>query len=428
MGTVGRRRIGLFGIFGSGNFGNECTLDAMVFNVRRYMPDAEIRCICSSPEAVASRHKISASVIKRTMNASWSRQHGPIMRIVRRVAIGIPLELYRWAAAIRTVMNTDVLIMTGTGMLGDFGIAPLGLHYDILRWSIIAKLCRRKVFFVSVGVGPIHCRLSRWFVRAALALADYRSYRDTFSRDYLASIGFKRAGDAVYPDLAFSLPVARIPDRRPEAGQQPVIGVGLMTYYDRRSTSEHGEGIYREYVETLASFVTWLLEHKYTVRLLIGDAAYDTRAMDDLRASLGKRGVNERLGLGAQPIASEAEVLSELAATDVVVASRFHNVLLALMLDKPVIAISYHEKIDALMAGFGLGPYCQDIERIDLDRLIRQLAALENDAAILTPRIRQTAEAYRRVLDDQYERIFNIVGPATGLNILREARQPASIA
>ena len=51
-----------------------------------------------------------------------------------------------------------------------------------------------------------------------------------------------------------------------------------------------------------------------------------------------------------------------------------------LMLNKPVVAISFHEKVDSLMSALGLDAYCQDIENIDLERLTTQLAALETNA------------------------------------------------
>ncbi len=79
------------------------------------------------------------------------------------------------------------------------------------------------------------------------------------------------------------------------------------------------------------------------------------------------------------------------------------------MLNKPVVSISYHDKVDALMAGFGLATFCQDIERFDLDTLTAQLTMLEQDATNLKPRIQQTADAYRDALDNQYERIVTIV-------------------
>jgi len=34
-----------------------------------------------------------------------------------------------WLKAFRTLKGTTMLVMTGTGMLSDFGIGPLDLHY-----------------------------------------------------------------------------------------------------------------------------------------------------------------------------------------------------------------------------------------------------------------------------------------------------------
>jgi polysaccharide pyruvyl transferase WcaK-like protein len=79
------------------------------------------------------------------------------------------------------------------------------------------------------------------------------------------------------------------------------------------------------------------------------------------------------------------------------------------MLGKLVVAISYHEKVDALMTGVGLKEFCQDIEHIELDGLIRQFMALEKNAGTLKPTLEQRANAYRKALDEQYDRIFKSV-------------------
>jgi len=204
MGTDPTRpKIAIFGIFGAGNLGNECTLQAMLYNLRRYLPTAKFWCICAGPVETASTYNISAFPIRE---GRLPRTNNALVRFLGKVFVGIPLELYRWFKVISRLKGNDMLVMAGTGMLSDLGIVPLGLHYDILRWSIAAKLCRCRLLFVSVGVGPIRHPLSRFFVKAALGLANYRSYRDSFSKSYLESIGFKRRGDTVYPDLAFSLP------------------------------------------------------------------------------------------------------------------------------------------------------------------------------------------------------------------------------
>jgi polysaccharide pyruvyl transferase WcaK-like protein len=65
-----------------------------------------------------------------------------------------------------------------------------------------------------------------------------------------------------------------------------------------------------------------------------------------------------------------------VAGCDIVVATRFHNVVGALALGKPVISVGYAKKNDMLLAGLGLGDFCQHIESLDPDLLMRQFAAL----------------------------------------------------
>ena len=220
-----RGKISLFGMFGVGNLGNEATLQAMLHNVRRFLPNAEVSCICAGPEAMAQDYCIPAYLIRefplRPLNSHK-------LRLLRKIFLAIPLELYRWLMVARRLKSTDMLVMTGTGMLSDLGIHPLGLHYDILRWSLVAKLFRCKLAFVSVGAGPIRHPLSRFFVKVALGMANYRSFRDSFSRSYVEGLGISTR-NKVYPDLAFSLPKDVAAHDRPSDSRRPVIGVGLIT-------------------------------------------------------------------------------------------------------------------------------------------------------------------------------------------------------
>ena len=51
------------------------------------------------------------------------------------------------------------------------------------------------------------------------------------------------------------------------------------------------------------------------------------------------------------------------------VATRFHNLIFALKLAKPTIALSYARKIDSLMGDLGLGEYCLPAGSIDVEAL-----------------------------------------------------------
>jgi len=411
--NLGRAKIVVFGTFGVGNIGNECTLEAMLCNIRRYLPGAEILCICSDPEETTANYRIQAFPIRYAVSVDqlfgvYARSDNTLARGLRKL-VRVATEPYRWYRAFKMLKGKDMLLITGLGMLGDFGISPFGLHYDIVGWSIVAKLCRCKLEFVSVGVGPIRHPVSRWFVKTALALGDYRSYRDRFSKEYLEGIGFSTMSDRVHPDLAFSLPKAMLPASK-KCGYRPaVIGVGLMEYHDRRGRSESGDRNYRKYLASIAGVTCMLMDRGYTVRLLIGDTRYDQGVRRDLRALLEARG-QEYVGarLVDEPASSGAELLSQLAATDVVVASRYHNVLLAAMLGKPVVALSYHEKVVSLMDELGLSEFCHDIENFDADNLILQITTLERDTGSVKSRtaIEQRTERYRKELDEQYKFIF----------------------
>jgi len=107
-----------------------------------------------------------------------------------------------------------------------------------------------------------------------------------------------------------------------------------------------------------------------------------------------------------EPVSCTQDLLSQIAATDVVVSARFHNILLALMLNKPTLALQYHEKFASLTAGVGLAEYCHDIDSLDVNRLTAQIVELAGKAEYLRPHIKQKVEDYRRALEEQYTRLF----------------------
>lgn len=407
------RMITFFGNFGTHNLGNECTLQAIIQNARRTVPAVTLSCVCTDPQTTSKEHGIPAFPISsrygRPPSAPSRGINNRLVKLIRRLVVRLPLELVDWVKAFRALSGSNALVMTGTGMLGDFGIGPFDFHYEILRWSIVAKLRGCKLLFVSVGVGPIAHPLSRLIVKAALSLADYRSYRDEFSRQYLESIGFKTPEDRVYPDLAFSLETSPTSVSRNghRNGDRPVIGLGLMDYYGQHQSPQDGERIYQRYIERMARFAAWLLEHDYSLLLLIGDLSYDTRVKHDLLQILDKTGVISQGRIIDKPVSSPEQLYALLAQTDMVIATRFHNVLLALMLNKPVLALSYHQKVRSLMAGVGAEAYCQDAKELDVPHLIEQFGRLEENAEPVSSSMKAMTDGYRQALDEQYRHIFN---------------------
>jgi polysaccharide pyruvyl transferase WcaK-like protein len=389
-----RKKIYFFGHFGSPNFGNEITVQTILYHLRRLLPQADVACICTYPETFAANQRVKAIPISRNFVKSW-KLRSRLARFLRRIFIGVPSELYRWLDAFTALKGTDVLIIPGTGLLTDaYGLRGWG-PYNLFKWSAMAKLRRCKVLFISVGAGPIY-----------LSLGDFRSYRDDASRAYLKGIGFRTNSDQVYPDLVFSLPEITIPHDNERRGGRSVVGLGVMTYARKYSVQKPSNQTYLEYLDNLAAFAGWLLAHDYVIRLLIGELC-DRSVSKELKSLLkASVGAYDEERIIDEPALSVQQLLPQIAATDVVVATRFHNVVLALLLNKPVISISFHHKCASLMEEMGLSEYCHDINHMNARGLIEQFQELERNAEKLKTVIRQRVEQSRKALDEQYNLIF----------------------
>lgn len=392
-------RIALFGLFGCGNLGNDGSFAAMLETLRRVCPEAEITCICANPEEVERLYGVRALRfgLQGEASAAWQRI--------------IPDKLGNWLRVLRYRGYFDVLIFPGTGILDDFGAGPWGMPLCILGWCFASRLGGAKIAFVSIGAGPIHHPISRKLMKWGARLAHYRSYRDVVSREFMDGIGLDVSRDPVFPDLAFALPVPAVPAQAPDGGP-PVIGLGVMSYFGWSHDPATGGAIYRTYLEKLASFAAWLLGGGYRIRVLMSDLA-DATAARDLRLALAA----ELRELPVEAFVAEAafslgDVMRQAAATELVVATRFHTVVCALMLGKPVISLGYSSKNDALLAEMGLGEYCQHVERFDVPLLIDQFIALQRDRGRRQRKIRDTALLYRERLKRQEQALVGNLLPA----------------
>jgi polysaccharide pyruvyl transferase WcaK-like protein len=404
------RKVCFLGNFGQGNLGNEATLRAILHRVRCDLPDAEITCICTGPEAAEKIHDVGTASIHALYIAPDFLHGTRIARWLRKIVIGVPLEMWRWIAAFRTLHGADLLIVPGTQFLSDNLTGALGAPYQAFRWCLCAWLRRCTILFVSAGIGPLRHPLSRFFARSALRFAAFRSYRDDESRRYAQRVGVDSTGDPVYPDLVFSLFKSPPPSAVRDNVAALTVAVGVIDYhgqFDHASGQDAGD-IYTQYIARLATFIAWLLDHSHTVRIVIGDMTYDPPVLADLGEALKRLGVPwTHARLVHNPITSVEQLISELDDSDVVVSSRFHNVILGLMLNKPVIAISYHGKFAAVLQGAPeLASYNVDIASFDVEILTSKLDALRACRQNLAWQIHDMADRHGARLEEQYARIF----------------------
>lgn len=371
-------KIGLLGQFGSGNSGNDGSLEAMVTFLRRARPDAALLCICSNPARIGERFALDVLSFrggKPFGGAFLKFLDARLWRIPGRIAILITI--------LQRISGIDVMVIPGTGILDDFQERAFGWPFIIYWWCLAARLRGTRIAFVSIGAGPIRGTLSRWFLKSAARMAQYRSYRDDFSLRYVQGLGIDISADHRFPDIAFGL---HEPARTVEAeqGRKPAaVGIGVMQYRGWERGHANADAIYRTYVDKISDVARRLLAEGHQVRLFMGDAA-DEPVLEDIRKTLVSSTTGWENGqFSMARTASLHEVMEELTKVDIAIVSRYHNLLCALKVGRPALSLGYAEKNDELMAEFGRESFCQHIETFDVDILMRQvrLALVDPDAA-----------------------------------------------
>jgi polysaccharide pyruvyl transferase WcaK-like protein len=80
--------------------------------------------------------------------------------------------------------------------------------------------------------------------------------------------------------------------------------------------------------------------------------------------------------------------------------------VLALIQNKPVIALSDHAKLDSVVTDFGLAQYLLPLRNLSSDILIERFKQLENDVERLRPHLKAQLEKYRQTLDALYATVL----------------------
>ncbi|MEU1014229.1 polysaccharide pyruvyl transferase family protein [Streptomyces sp. NPDC005898] len=404
MSTV---RVGLFGLLGSGNLGNDGSLEAVLGYLRAEHPEAVVDALCGGPGTVAARYAIPATRLH------WYRGE---YRTASRAGAILGKGLGKVVDAVRTaawVRGHDVVIVPGMGVLeATLPLRPWGFPYSLFLLCASGRLFGTRVALVGVGAAPIGSRATRALVRRSARLASYRSYRDTLSRDAMRAMGVDTSRDEVHPDLAFALPAP--PAGAPPAGPG-VVCVGVMAFHGGDDDRAHAQEIHRRYLDGTTRFVRALAEEGRPVRLLTGDAC-DAPVVAAILDAVGSPLVT------AAETASLTDLMKETAAAESVVATRYHNLVCALRTGTPTLALSYAAKSDALMHRMGLGAYCHPAREVDADRLLGQFRDLERRAAELRQTLTERNASVEDQLKHQFAGLTEALFPATD-HVQGHARQ-----
>jgi polysaccharide pyruvyl transferase WcaK-like protein len=425
------RRIGLLNHMGLGNLGDDATQVAVMQNIRARWPHAEFVLISMNPADSSARHgaascfiraefrryaqaKLNKGTVRDSTAKAFLRRYRflfAILRAIKTITIRIPARLLEeprfLGESFKIMRDLDLLIISGGGQLLDAWGGPWKFPYTIFKWTVLAKVARKKCYFLDVGAGPLVHPLGRWFVRNALRLGDYISFRDADSKILIQQIGFM-GKTTVVSDCVYALEAKVGGGESTKAAEsREVVGLCPMAYCDPRVYWHKDQAIYDSLIRKLASFGQWIGESQFYLKLFSTEISFDFRAIEEVGALLKSKNCQSKERWFEMTYMEDLDqLLSVIYSVDYIVTCRFHGVVFAHLLNKPVLALSHHPKVSTLMRDLGLEKYCLDISKCDLRMVEDAFLSIVAERDEIKARMAYKAKHYRGALIDQFDDVF----------------------
>lgn len=426
--------------------------EAVIQNIKKLQPDADIRLISLQPAKVSRLHSVPSFSItslslpyysegiscrkgrnnetdkaavkveqaeKRLLTAikfnlrEYPRLFSTLKRAVEATLGVLRLpglvcgETSHFVEACRVMKGAKVLLVSGGGQIDDYWGGPWGHPYSLFKWSIIAKVIGAKYALLGVGTGSLESKLSKLFIHLALNRAAYRSFRDEESKRLLEKISSVH-NDTICPDLAWSLKKDRSsPSNCDRKLAQKVVGLNLMAHM-RRNMPKYDPSKYEEYLKNMAALIKGLHRCGYLVILFLTDSP-DRHVFEEISYNFQVKDLlSAHAGISQGRTESLSELFTILSQIDYVVASRLHAVILSHLAKKPVIAISYDRKVSTYMREAGFQDYCFDIDKLNIEFLMKSFEDMVCQASKIEARLEQLAIDYTKMLGSQYKSVLEL--------------------
>ena len=316
----------LVGYYGVGNLGDE--------EIRRAV------------EAEAARIGVTI--------ARWAtrnpRERDP--RAVRLSLRGFP----RYCAA---CWRADRVVLGGGGILKDEG---LRVPAELLLTALLARMARRPVALLAVGVGPLYSRIGTWLVRGIARLAEVRTVRDEASADALTALGLRDI--EIGADPIFSMPAGSPAPPADEATGRhdgPMALVSVRPWFHK---AVDGPARWDAFTRQVAATLDLLAADGWRIRFV---GLYWPRDCEAARAVVGRMRIAERTVVDDTAVTWE-DLGGAAAAADLLIVMRYHALAAAIIGGRPCVALAYEPKVAELALAAQVGCVPVDVPDVG-DRL-----------------------------------------------------------
>lgn len=335
-------RIGIVGNYGNDNQGDESVLEGIITQLENHFPieRKDIIVFTNNQEQTKRRYHTDVAPL-------FIDRKSDVMKFV-----GTILHHRKFFASL------DLLIIGGGGILMDL---YKNNPFVYGMYGLLVRMSKIPAVIFGAGVGPINTLIGKKFIKMIATSTEAIMVRDKESKDTLHSIGVQDPIQVI-KDPAFYIPF----DKEIKKNDRPKkIGVTAITYFHERYWPEHDEEKYEAYVRGMAKNLDVILarDEAIEVEFFSTKHPHDTETTKDILQLMeykARASVHDKL-------LTHREIIELSSQMDLVIGTRLHSLIMAIVSKTPIIGIGYHDKVMDVMETVGCRDYTVTIERVSED-------------------------------------------------------------
>ncbi|MEQ6390984.1 polysaccharide pyruvyl transferase family protein [Bacillaceae bacterium S4-13-58] len=330
--------IGIVGNYGNNNKGDEAILEGILLQLQKVFKVSrdEIIVFSNQPDQTSKSYGVKSERLYHKKKSAYLTM------------------LSTMRANYSTIKKLDMLIVGGGGIFMDL-YGREAFLFGMYGW--LAKLSRTPV--VLYGAGPILTKVGKILLRSLANLSEIVTVRDPKSKELLKSIGVK-SEIHVIGDPAFEVPMPATTQKRERPLQ---IGVTAVPFHHGSYWPEENVEMYQNYVLGMARNLDALVEKYPDVQINFFSTKYpqDVWVSEEVKSKMTH---SDHCRVQNKVFYPE-DIVKFTAEQDIVIGTRLHSLILALVSETPVIAVAYHHKVKDFMDMIGSNDHVIVIDQLN---------------------------------------------------------------
>lgn len=251
---------------------------------------------------------------------------------------------------LRAIKKSDIFIITGGTHFQDqdefiFRRLKIFLFFQFL--IVYAYTLKKPPILLGHGIGPIRKWWSKYFLRSILKHSRVITVRDKDSYDLVKMLGFENKCLLGFDIASLLIEAIHKTERNKNNDTDQVIGFSLLPVYSIYSKTPVKD---QKLIDIYTKVIIQLFKKNKNLRIKLfafrsGQRHSDIKIVEDISKEL-----KEYSARVSQVVydGNIMDFLSEIDECTIVVGMRYHSLLFAYILKKPIIAIEYQGKCRSL--------------------------------------------------------------------------------